>query len=89
MTHIWIQKDVGNERGIGGRYDVVAGGRDVVGSGREQGDSRDTASDFAIDSRRGEFPTGIRISITEALRNLPGIVNVGQAPKLRMKIQYA
>ena len=30
MTHIWIRKDAVNERGIGVRYDVAAGGRDVV-----------------------------------------------------------
>jgi len=39
-----------------------------------------TVSEIAIDSRRGEFPRdSIRISITEALKILPGIVKVGQA----------
>jgi hypothetical protein len=67
-----------NGRGIGVRYDVAAGGWDVVVQSKERvGTLPQTLPSIAAEE---SFPRdSIRISITEVLRNLPRIVNGGQA----------
>jgi hypothetical protein len=63
VTHICIRKDVVNGRGMGVRYDVAAGGRDVVVESKVRVGTRDTASDIATEE---SFPPGLDTDLNHA-----------------------